>query len=643
MPPRTPLLDRIKIPSDMRNLSAEQLAQLAEELRAETIDTVSVTGGHLGASLGVVELTVAIHAVFDTPDDRLIWDVGHQTYPHKILTGRRDRIRTLRQPGGLSGFTRRSESEYDPFGAAHSSTSISAGLGMAVARDLQDPDSRRNVIAVIGDGAMSAGMAYEAMNNAGAMKSRLIVVLNDNDMSIAPPVGAMSAYLSRLISSRSFMSLRDFAARMAKRFPRTLERTARRAEEYARGILTGGTLFEELGFYYVGPIDGHNMDHLLPVLRNLRDSDSMEPVLLHVVTKKGKGYAPAEAAADKYHGVSKFNVITGEQAKAPPGPPSYTNVFAQALIAEAEANTKLVAVTAAMPGGTGLDKFAKKFPNRLFDVGIAEQHAVTFAAGMATEGMAPFCAIYSTFLQRGYDQLVHDVVLQSLPVRFAMDRAGLVGADGATHAGVFDLAYLGCLPGIVIMAPSDEVELMHAVATSAMIDDGPSAFRYPRGEGIGLALPARGTPWEIGKGRVLREGSRVAILAFGPRLHEALAAADELAARGLSTTVADARFMKPLDTALVTQLARHHEVLITIEDGAAGGFGAAVSQHLAWSGAFDHGLKFRPMTLPDRLIDHNTPLAQLVDAGLTSRDIVNNALAALGTGTVHEFIAVPAQ
>jgi 1-deoxy-D-xylulose-5-phosphate synthase len=651
MPPRTPLLDRVKIPSDMRNLSTDQLKQLADELRAETIDTVSVTGGHLGASLGVVELTVAIHAVFDTPNDRLIWDVGHQTYPHKILTGRRGRIRTLRQPGGLSGFTRRSESEYDPFGAAHSSTSISAGLGMAVARDLQadhqghlpGQTSRRNIISVIGDGAMSAGMAYEAMNNAGAMKSRLIVVLNDNDMSIAPPVGAMSAYLSRLISSRSFMSLRDFAAKMAKRFPRTLERTARRAEEYARGILTGGTLFEELGFYYVGPIDGHNLDHLLPVLRNLRDSDGLEPVLLHVVTQKGKGYAPAEAAADKYHGVSKFNVVTGEQAKAPPGPPSYTNVFAKALIAEAEANPKLVAVTAAMPGGTGLDKFAQKFPNRTFDVGIAEQHAVTFAAGMATEGMAPFCAIYSTFLQRGYDQLVHDVVLQSLPVRFAMDRAGLVGADGATHAGAYDLCYLGGLPGIVIMAPSDELELMHAVATSAAIDDRPSAFRYPRGEGVGLELPARGTIWEIGKGRIIREGSNIAILALGPRLHDALKAADELAARGFSTTVADARFMKPLDQDLIAQLARHHEVLITIEDGAAGGFGAAVAHYLSWAGAFDHGLKFRPMTFPDRLIDHNAPAAQLADAGLTARDIVGHALSALGTNAGHGLVAIPAQ
>jgi 1-deoxy-D-xylulose-5-phosphate synthase len=627
----------------MRNLSTEQLKQLAEELRAETVDAVSVTGGHLGASLGVVELTVAIHAVFDTPGDRLIWDVGHQAYPHKILTGRRDRIRTLRQPGGLSGFTRRSESEYDPFGAAHSSTSISAGLGMAIARDLQDSASRRNVISVIGDGAMSAGMAYEAMNNAGAAKSRLIVILNDNDMSIAPPVGAMSAYLSRLISSRSFLSLRDFAAKMAKRFPRTLERTARRAEEYARGILTGGTLFEELGFYYVGPIDGHNLDHLLPVLRNLRDTDGMEPVLLHVVTQKGKGYAPAEASGDKYHAVSKFNVITGEQKKDPPGAPTYTNVFAKALIAEAEANPKVVAITAAMPGGTGLDKFAQKFPTRIFDVGIAEQHAVTFAAGMATEGMAPFCAIYSTFLQRGYDQLVHDVVLQSLPVRFAMDRAGLVGADGATHAGAYDLCYLGGLPNIVIMAPSDEAELMDAVATSAAINDRPSAFRYPRGEGLGVTLPSRGSVWEIGKGRILREGSNVAVLALGPRLQDALKAAEELAARGLSTTVADARFMKPLDQALITQLARHHEVLITIEDGAAGGFGGAVAHYLSWSGAFDHGLKFRPMTLPDRLVDHGTPAGQLVDAGLTAHDIVQHALAALGSGASHGLVAIPAQ
>jgi 1-deoxy-D-xylulose-5-phosphate synthase len=607
MPPHTPLLDRVRIPADLRNFSAEQLAQVAEELRAEVVDTVSVTGGHLGAALGVIELTVAIHAVFDTPRDKLIWDVGHQAYPHKILTGRRDRIRTLRQPGGLSGFTRRSESEYDPFGAAHSSTSISAGLGMAVARDLKGEDADQQIICVIGDGAMSAGMAYEAMNNAGSMKSRLVVILNDNDMSIAPPVGAMSAYLSRLISSRSFLSLRDLAAKMAKRFPRSIERTAKRAEEYARGILTGGTLFEELGFYYVGPIDGHNMDHLLPVLRNLRDHEEGGPVLLHVVTQKGKGYAPAEASADKYHGVTRFNVITGELAKAPPGPPSYTKVFATGLIAEAEADSRIVAVTAAMPNGTGLDSFGKRFPERTFDVGIAEQHGVTFAAGMAAEGMKPFVAIYSTFLQRAYDQVVHDVAIQSLPVRFAMDRAGMVGADGHTHAGVYDLCFMGCLPRMVLMAPSDEVELMHMVATAATIDDRPSAVRYPRGEGLGLDLPKRGTVLEIGRGRVVREGSKVAILALGPRLHEALKAADELAARGLSTTVVDARFAKPLDTALVTQIANHHEVVITIEDNVSGGFGAAVMHYMALSGLLDGGVKVRPMTIPDPPASRSKP------------------------------------
>ena len=630
MPPHTPLLDRVRIPSDLRNFSGEQLAQVAEELRAEVVDTVSVTGGHLGAALGVIELTVAIHAVFDTPHDRLIWDVGHQAYPHKILTGRRDRIRTLRQPGGLSGFTRRSESEYDPFGAAHSSTSISAGLGMAVARDLKGEDDEQQIICVIGDGAMSAGMAYEAMNNAGSMKSRLVVILNDNDMSIAPPVGAMSAYLSRLISSRSFLNLRDLAAKMAKRFPRSIERTAKRAEEYARGILTGGTLFEELGFYYVGPIDGHNMDHLLPVLRNLRDHEEGGPVLLHVVTQKGKGYAPAEASADKYHGVTRFNVITGELAKAPPGPPSYTKVFANALTAEADADKRVVAVTAAMPTGTGLDSFGKKFPERTFDVGIAEQHAVTFAAGMAAEGMKPFVAIYSTFLQRAYDQVVHDVAIQSLPVRFAMDRAGMVGADGHTHAGVYDLCFMGCLPGMVLMAPSDELELMHMVATAAVIDDRPSAVRYPRGEGLGLDLPKRGTVLEIGRGRVVREGSKVAILALGPRLQEALKAADELAARGLSTTVADMRFAKPLDTKLITQIANHHEVVITIEDNVSGGFGSAVMHYMALSGLLDGGVKVRPMTIPDRLIDHNTPMGQSIDAGLTAKDIVTTALRALG-------------
>ncbi len=635
--PETPLLDRVRIPADMRNLSAEQLKQLADEVRAETISAVSVTGGHLGASLGVVELTVAIHAIFDTPRDRLIWDVGHQAYPHKILTGRRDRIRTLRQPGGLSGFTKRSESEYDPFGAAHSSTSISAGLGMAVASELKGDN--RHVIAVIGDGSMSAGMAYEAMNNAGAGKANLIVILNDNDMSIAPPVGAMSAYLSRTISSRPFLSVREFMAKMAKNFPGPLERAAKRADEYARGLLTGGTLFEEMGFYYVGPVDGHNMDHLLPVLRNLRDSGQQGPFLLHAVTQKGKGYAPAEASADKYHGVVKFNVVTGEQQKPPPGPPSYTKVFAQSLIAEAEADERIVAVNAAMPSGTGLDLFAKKFPKRCFDVGIAEQHAVTFAAGMATEGMKPFCAIYSTFLQRGYDQVVHDVALQHLPVRFGMDRAGLVGADGATHAGSFDIAYLGCLPGFTLMAAADEIELAHMVATMAAIDDGPSGVRYPRGEGLGVeALPARGTVLPIGKGRILREGTKVAILSYGARLQECLKAADELATLGLSTSVADARFAKPLDTRLVEQLARHHEVLITIEEGSINGFGGLVMHHLATHGLLDHGLKLRPMTLPDIWIDHEAPRKQYDLARLNAPQIVETALAALGKSA----LAVPA-
>lgn len=633
-PPKTPLLDRVRVPSDLKNFSADQLRQVADELRAETIHAVSQTGGHLGASLGVVELTVAIHAIFDTPRDRLLWDVGHQAYPHKILTGRRDRIRTLRQGGGLSGFTRRSESEYDPFGAAHSSTSISAGLGMAVARDLKRKGGQRDerhVIAVIGDGAMSAGMAYEAMNNAGAIKSRLIVVLNDNDMSIAPPVGAMSAYLSRLISSRPFLSLREVMAKLARRFPAPLERAARRADEFARGMLTGGTLFEELGFYYVGPIDGHNMDHLLPLLRNLRDAEEGAPVLLHVVTQKGKGYAPAEAASDKYHAVSKFNVVTGTQAKAPPGPPTYTKVFAQSLIAEAEADERILAITAAMPSGTGLDLFEKRFPRRTFDVGIAEQHAVTFAAGLATEGMKPFCAIYSTFLQRAYDQVVHDVALQNLPVRFALDRAGLVGADGATHAGAYDIAYLGCIPQMVLMASADEVELAHMVATAAAFDEGPIALRFPRGEGFGLEpVPARGTPMEIGRGRVLREGGKLAILSYGARLQECLRAAEDLAARGLPCTVADARFAKPLDTALVERLAREHEVLITIEEGSICGFGALVMQHLAWRGLLDGGLRIRPMALPDAFIDHDSPKKQYEGAGLAARDIVETALRALG-------------
>jgi len=625
--PVTPLLDRITIPSDMRNFSGEQLKRLAEELRAETIDAVSVTGGHLGASLGVVELTVAVHAIFDTPHDRLIWDVGHQAYPHKILTGRRDRIRTLRQGGGLSGFTKRSESEYDPFGAAHSSTSISAGLGMAIGSQLQGKD--RHVISVIGDGSMSAGMAYEAMNNAGASKANLIVILNDNDMSIAPPVGAMSAYLSKLISSRPFLSLRDMMARLAKRFPAPLERAARRADEYARGLLTGGTLFEELGFYYVGPVDGHDLDHLLPILRNLRDTDHQGPILLHVVTQKGKGYAPAESSPDKYHGVVKFNVITGEQAKAPPGPPSFTKVFANALIAEAEADESIVAINAAMPTGTGLDLFAKKFPRRSFDVGIAEQHAVTFAAGLATEGLKPFCAIYSTFLQRAYDQIMHDVALQSLPVRFAMDRAGLVGADGATHAGSFDIAYLGCLPNMVLMAAADEAELVHMVTTAAAYDSGPIALRYPRGDGVGVDMPAKGQVLEIGKGRVLREGSRVALLSLGTRLGECLLAADDLAARGLSTTVADARFAKPLDAALIERLAREHEVLITVEEGSTGGFGCFVLQHLSDEGLLEKGLRVRTMVLPDLFLDHDKPEKLYARAGLDAKAIVERVLSAL--------------
>jgi len=625
---QTPLLDSIDIPADLRALDDALLPQVASELRAELLDAVSITGGHLGAGLGVVELTVALHYVFETPHDRVIWDVGHQAYPHKILTGRRDRIRTLRTGGGLSGFTKRSESEYDPFGAAHSSTSISAGLGMAVARDLKG--EKRNVIAVIGDGAMSAGMAYEAMNNAGAMNSRLIVILNDNDMSIAPPVGAMSAYLSRLISSHSYRSLRHIAKDVVKHLPEPMRRVAKRAEGYARGLVTGGTLFEELGFYYVGPIDGHNLDHLLPVLRNIRDWDEEAPVLVHVVTEKGHGYAPAALTADKLHAVGKFDVVTGAQAKAKAGPPTYTKTFAQALIKEAEADSKIVAITAAMPSGTGLDLFAKAFPDRCFDVGIAEQHAVTFAAGLAAEGLKPFAAIYSTFLQRGYDQVVHDVAIQSLPVRFALDRAGLVGADGATHAGSFDLAYLGCLPGFVIMAAADEAELMHMVATAAAIDDRPSAIRYPRGEGVGLALPDRGTPLEIGRGRIVREGTAIAIVSLGTRLQECLKAADELAARGLSATVADARFAKPIDTKLIDRLAREHEVVITVEEGSTGGFASFVLQHLAETGALDSGLKIRPMVLPDLFLDHDAPHKQYETAGLNASAIVATALAALG-------------
>jgi 1-deoxy-D-xylulose-5-phosphate synthase len=627
----TPLLDTVRVPADLRKLSERQLAQLASELRQETIDAVSITGGHLGAGLGVVELTVALHYVFNTPDDRLLWDVGHQAYPHKILTGRRDRIRTLRQAGGLSGFTRRTESEYDPFGAAHSSTSISAGLGMAVARDLKDASN--NVICVIGDGAMSAGMAYEAMNNAGSMDARLIVILNDNDMSIAPPVGAMSAYLSRLISSRAYRSMRHFGKLMTDKFPRPLKKAARRAEEFARGMVTGGTLFEELGFYYVGPIDGHNLDHLLPVLKNVRDSDIPGPVLIHVVTQKGHGFPPAEQAEDKYHGVGKFDVVTGEQVKAGGNVPSYTRVFADALIDEAGRDDRIVAITAAMPSGTGLDLFAQRFPERCFDVGIAEQHGVTFAAGLATEGFKPFCAIYSTFLQRAYDQVVHDVAIQRLPVRFALDRAGLVGADGPTHAGAFDVAYLGCLPGFVVMAAADEAELVHMVATAAAIDDGPSVVRYPRGEGTGVERPERGTPLPIGKGRILREGTKIALLSFGARLGECLRAAEDLAARGLPTTVADARFAKPLDTDLVSRLAREHEVLVTIEEGAVGGFASHVLQFLATSGQLDRGLRVRPMVLPDRFIGHAGPAVQYAEAGLDAAHIVATALAALGEGT----------
>jgi 1-deoxy-D-xylulose-5-phosphate synthase len=625
---RTPLLDRIDMPADLRRLPEEDLRQVADELRTELIDAVSITGGHFGAGLGVVELTVVLHYVFDTPNDRLIWDVGHQAYPHKILTGRRGRIRTIRQGGGLSGFTKRSESEYDPFGAAHSSTSISAALGMAVARDFRG--ERRNVIAVIGDGAMSAGMAYEAMNNAGAMDSRLIVVLNDNDMSIAPPVGAMSAYLSRLLSSKSYLSLRHIAGEVMRRFPKPFEDAARRAEELARGFVTGGTLFEEMGFYYVGPIDGHNIDHLLPVLKNVRDSRESGPILIHAVTEKGRGYLSAEKADDKWHSVAKFDVITGAQAKSSSKAPQYTTVFAKSLIKEAEKDDRIVAITAAMPSGTGLNLFGEKFPKRCFDVGIAEQHAVTFAAGLAADGMKPFAAIYSTFLQRAYDQVVHDVAIQKLPVRFAIDRAGLVGADGQTHAGSFDVTYLGCLPGFIIMAAGDEAELVHMVATCAAIDDAPSAVRYPRGEGVGVELPAVGVPLEIGRGRIVREGSKIALLSFGGRLAESLKASQELAAYGLSTTVADARFAKPLDTDLVARLAREHEVVITIEEGAIGGFGSHVLHHLAITGLLDHGLKIRSMVLPDVFLDHDSPQAQYERAGLNARHIVATALSALG-------------
>ncbi|MEM7398883.1 MAG: 1-deoxy-D-xylulose-5-phosphate synthase [Pseudomonadota bacterium] len=624
-----PILDKIQTPKDLRQLTDDELKQLADELRQETISAVSVTGGHLGAGLGVVELTVALHHVFDTPEDRLIWDVGHQCYPHKIITGRRDRIRTLRAPGGLSGFCKRTESEYDAFGAGHSSTSISAGLGMAVARDLSG--GANNVVAVIGDGAMSAGMAYEAMNNAGAMDSRLIVVLNDNDMSIAPPVGAMSAHLARLISGGTYRRFRRWMKQAAhKLLPGSWQRQAARVEEFGRGFWTGGTLFEELGFYYVGPIDGHNLDHLLPVLRNVRKMEN-GPILVHVVTQKGKGYTPAEESADKYHGVSRFNVVTGTQEKAAPGgPPSYTKVFANALIQEAKADDKVVAITAAMPSGTGLDKFGEAFPERCFDVGIAEQHAVTFAAGLASEGYKPFAAIYSTFLQRAYDQVVHDVAVQKLPVRFAIDRAGLVGADGPTHAGSFDTAFLTCLPNMIVMAAADEADLVHMTATAVAIDDRPTAFRYPRGNGRGVDLPDRGVPLEIGKGRILREGSTVALLSFGARLGECLAAADELSGFGLSATVADARFAKPLDVDLLRQLASNHEVLITVEEGSTGGFGGHVLHKLASDGLLDGALKVRTLVLPDRYIDQGKPDAMYAAAGLDADGIVKAVFTALG-------------
>ncbi|MGN7752506.1 1-deoxy-D-xylulose-5-phosphate synthase [Sinorhizobium sp. 22678] len=625
--PATPLLDKVEYPEDLKKIDDRDLPQLAAELRAEMVDAVSRTGGHLGAGLGVVELTIAIHKIFDTPHDRLIFDVGHQCYPHKILTGRRDRIRTLRQEDGLSGFTRRAESEYDPFGAAHSSTSISAGLGMAVAAELDGKS--RNVIAVIGDGAMSAGMAFEALNNAGALDARLIVILNDNDMSIAPPTGAMSAYLARLASGRTYMGIREVGKKLTAYLGKTVDRAITRAVEHARGYVTGGTLFEEMGFYHIGPIDGHSFDHLLPVLRNVRDN-AKGPVLIHVVTQKGKGYPPAEAAADKYHGVNKFDVITGAQAKAKPNAPAYTSVFADALTQEATLDDKIVAITAAMPSGTGLDKFASVHPSRCFDVGIAEQHAVTFAAGLAAEGYKPFAALYSTFLQRAYDQVVHDVAIQGLPVRFPIDRAGFVGADGPTHAGSFDTTYLATLPGFVVMAAADEAELKHMVRTAAAYDEGPISFRYPRGEGVGVELPERGEILAIGKGRIVKQGSKVALLSFGTRLADCLLAAEDLDAAGLSTTVADARFAKPLDHDLIRQLARHHEVLITIEEGAVGGFASHVLQFLAEEGLLDGGLKVRPMVMPDIWMEQAKPEAMYARAGLDRAGIVSTVFKALG-------------
>ena len=625
--PDTPLLDKVQYPADTRGFDITQLKQLADELRAETIDAVSVTGGHLGAGLGVVELTVALHHVYNTPDDILIWDVGHQCYPHKILTGRRDRIRTLRQGGGLSGFTKRSESEYDPFGAAHASTSISAALGFAAARDQQG--KKNKVVAVIGDGSMSAGMAYEAMNNAAETTGQLTVILNDNDMSIAPPVGGMSAYLAKQVSGGAYQNFRQFGKKVAEHMPRPFREAARKAEEYARGMITGGTFFEELGFYYIGPVDGHDLDNLVPILRNAA-AITDRPVVVHVVTQKGKGYAPAESSADKLHAVVKFDVVSGKQNKAVSNAPSYTKVFGTELIKRAERDPKIVAITAAMPSGTGLDLFGQAFPSRTYDVGIAEQHAVTFAAGLAADGMKPFCAIYSTFLQRGYDQVVHDVAIQSLPVRFAMDRAGLVGADGCTHAGSFDIGYMGALPGMVLMAAADEAELAAMIATACEIDDRPSAFRYPRGDGVGVEIPELAAPLEIGKGRIVKEGTAVALLSFGTRLQETLKAADLLAAHGISATVADARFAKPLDHDLITRLAREHEALVTIEEGAMGGFGAFVLQFLASEGALDAGLKVRTMHLPDVFQDQDAPAAQYAEAGLNAEHIAATALKALG-------------
>ncbi|MBI1621978.1 1-deoxy-D-xylulose-5-phosphate synthase [Aquamicrobium zhengzhouense] len=625
--PSTPLLDKVRIPADLRSLPEGDLTQLASELRTELVDAVSQTGGHLGAGLGVVELTVALHYVFNTPDDRIIWDVGHQAYPHKILTGRRDRIRTLRQEGGLSGFTKRDESEYDPFGTAHSSTSISAGLGMAVGRDLKGGNN--NVIAIIGDGAMSAGMAYEALNNAGALDARLIVILNDNDMSIAPPSGAMSHYLARLASGKTYQGIRDIGKKLTSYLGERVDRAVTRAVEHARGYVTGGTLFEEMGFFHIGPIDGHNLEHLVPVLRNVRDNNT-GPVLIHVKTQKGKGYPPAEAAADKYHGVNKFDVISGAQAKAPANAPAYTKVFAESLVQEAKLDDRIVAVTAAMPSGTGLDLFGEAFPSRTFDVGIAEQHAVTFAAGLATEGLKPFAAIYSTFLQRAYDQVVHDVAIQKLPVRFPIDRAGYVGADGPTHCGAFDVAFLASLPDFVVMAAADEAELRHMVRTAADYDEGPISFRYPRGNGVGIEMPERGQFLEIGKGRIVKEGTKVALLSLGTRLADCLAAAEELDAAGLSTTVADARFAKPLDVDLLRRLAREHEVLVTVEEGSIGGFGSHILHQLAHDGLLDSGLKVRPLVLPDEFTDHGKPEKMYASAGLDATGIVHTVFTALG-------------